>query len=277
VTFRNCFTLIIIGSLSLILTACQPSSDNGNDAKDLDYQRGKAYCDKKDYESAIASFRKALQHRPDNTYAHFQLGLVYEEKRDYIRAIYHYRESMESKKRLPEDLNAIKERISACTVKIVNNSDIVAVPPDYKHQIDLLLSEKRNVEEKLRAIQETYTKVVQANSALEYRVQILQKRERELVATLEKVGKKVELIDVNPTPNISAFPQASAFNPGAKPAATNGAVVTPVVYKKYRIQKGDTFGKIAKRYGVSEDRLLKINPGVDPRKLQIGQEVNIPG
>jgi LysM repeat protein len=44
----------------------------------------------------------------------------------------------------------------------------------------------------------------------------------------------------------------------------------------YKIQSGDTFAKIASLKGVSLDALMNANPDADPRRLRIGQEVNIP-
>lgn len=44
----------------------------------------------------------------------------------------------------------------------------------------------------------------------------------------------------------------------------------------YKIQSGDTLGKVAKEFGITLDTLLSANPGVQPRYLQLGQEVIIP-
>ena len=44
----------------------------------------------------------------------------------------------------------------------------------------------------------------------------------------------------------------------------------------YTIQAGDTFFSLARRFNVSLDALLAANPGVDPNRLQIGQQVCIP-
>jgi LysM repeat protein len=45
----------------------------------------------------------------------------------------------------------------------------------------------------------------------------------------------------------------------------------------YTIRSGDTFGKIAAENGVSLDAILDANPDADPRRLRIGQEINLPG
>ena len=45
---------------------------------------------------------------------------------------------------------------------------------------------------------------------------------------------------------------------------------------RYKVTQGDTLSHIAARYPVSLSDIVAANPGVDPRKLQIGQELVIP-
>lgn len=52
------------------------------------------------------------------------------------------------------------------------------------------------------------------------------------------------------------------------PAATTGG--------EYTIKAGDTPAKIAKAHGVSLNALMKANPGLDARKLKIGQKIQLP-
>ena len=47
---------------------------------------------------------------------------------------------------------------------------------------------------------------------------------------------------------------------------------TPSVHK---IKSGDSFSKVAKLYRLNVNDLIKANPGVDPRKLQIGQTIKL--
>lgn len=46
--------------------------------------------------------------------------------------------------------------------------------------------------------------------------------------------------------------------------------------KTHKIQSGDTFAKLAKKYGVSLDAIIKANPSVNPSRLRIGQKIAIP-
>ncbi|HHV65693.1 MAG TPA: LysM peptidoglycan-binding domain-containing protein [Peptococcaceae bacterium] len=46
--------------------------------------------------------------------------------------------------------------------------------------------------------------------------------------------------------------------------------------KRYVIKAGDTFSKLAQKYGLSTATLLALNPGVDPLNLQVGQIICLP-
>ena len=61
-------------------------------------------------------------------------------------------------------------------------------------------------------------------------------------------------------------PAASSANPAAQPSDS----------KKHIIQSGDTFAKLAKKYGVSVDAIINANPDANPSRLRIGQEISIP-
>jgi LysM repeat protein len=45
--------------------------------------------------------------------------------------------------------------------------------------------------------------------------------------------------------------------------------------KTYRVRSGDTLGAIAERVDVPVDRLLELNPDVDPQSLRAGQRLRL--
>lgn len=47
-------------------------------------------------------------------------------------------------------------------------------------------------------------------------------------------------------------------------------------YSLYTIQTGDTLSKIAQRHKTSTQTLLTLNPGVDPKRLKVGQSIKVP-
>lgn len=45
--------------------------------------------------------------------------------------------------------------------------------------------------------------------------------------------------------------------------------------RHYRVKEGDTLESVAARFEVSVDRILELNPGIDPTALRIGQRVRV--
>ena len=43
------------------------------------------------------------------------------------------------------------------------------------------------------------------------------------------------------------------------------------------IVEGESFASLAKQYGTTTDRIQKLNPDVDPRRIQIGQKIRVKG
>jgi len=70
-----------------------------------------------------------------------------------------------------------------------------------------------------------------------------------------------------PLPPAQPLPPATV-TPAAPPATTGAS--------EYVIAPGDTLGAIAHKNGLALKALMDANPGVNPRKLQIGQKVQIP-
>ena len=110
-----------------------------------------------------------------------------------------------------------------------------------------------------------------------------------LMALLLTQGCKREAAqDVSSQPDVPAMdtntlPPMDTNAPGslATSLPTYGEVVPPVeplvpAMTKYVIQPGDSFYSIGKAHGVSQKAIELANPGVDPKKLQPKQEINLP-
>ncbi len=68
-------------------------------------------------------------------------------------------------------------------------------------------------------------------------------------------------------------PKASTASKGAKSASSESSGPGGT----YTIASGDTFSKIAAKYGVSVAAIEAANAGVESSKLKIGQKINLPG
>ncbi len=64
--------------------------------------------------------------------------------------------------------------------------------------------------------------------------------------------------------------------PGSTPAANRTASPTPNAGKRFvEVQAGDTPTSIAEAAGITADRLLELNPSVDPGSLKPGQTLKL--
>jgi len=64
--------------------------------------------------------------------------------------------------------------------------------------------------------------------------------------------------------------------PATTPAAVRTASPTPNAGKRFvKVQAGDTPTSIAEAAGITADRLLEINPSVDPGSLKPGQTLKL--
>ena len=94
----------------------------------------------------------------------------------------------------------------------------------------------------------------------------------------DKIGAAIGEIKARIT-TVEEAQKARAAAPAGK-AGKNGApaVVTGTVDANgnYTVAPGDTLSKIAKKFATRVDALEAENPGLDPKKVKIGQKIKIP-
>lgn len=101
------------------------------------------------------------------------------------------------------------------------------------------------------------------------------------VEELEEKGIKVATAAAasRPAPTAAASPTAErgplSKSPTAAASPADG-VSSATSTSTYKIEGGDTLAAIANRFGISLAALMEANPGVDPRRLRIGQEIVLP-
>ena len=94
-------------------------------------------------------------------------------------------------------------------------------------------------------------------------------REQIIKLTEQVVELANRSVQAAPAPTVSASVESTAdTGSGSSGGATPGGT--------YTIESGDYFAKIATKLGVSLQALLDANPDVDPRRLRIGQVINLP-
>jgi len=79
---------------------------------------------------------------------------------------------------------------------------------------------------------------------------------------------------MTPPPETNPAPAYTA--PPPPPPAAPAPPVVATSTEEYTIVKGDTIGHIATTMHISSKAILDANPGVDPKRLKIGQKLHIP-
>jgi len=77
----------------------------------------------------------------------------------------------------------------------------------------------------------------------------------------------------------AAAPKKAVHKKSAKaaPKKADAEAAAAAAGGQYVVEKGDMPMTIAKKLGIKTQELLDANPGLDPKKLQIGQKLNVPG
>jgi LysM repeat protein len=94
-------------------------------------------------------------------------------------------------------------------------------------------------------------------------------------ATTNPVDTNVQQPVAQQPPTLQSAPPPAA--PMQPPAITSAPTPAPSTEsREYSIASGDTLGALAHKNGVSVKAILDANPGVNPRKLKVGQKIQIP-
>lgn len=199
-----------------------------------------------DYRGAIESFTEALEVNPRSASAHFELACLYDQKdTDAAAAIFHYERYLKLRPDAP-NAETIRPRIQG--LKQILAETVAALPPSaLQRELERLMEENRKLREEVNTLQASRGEPTNAPVIKPIRTQ----------PQSPAGGGRQTTLAVN---NISS----------------RQAAVTPATTRKHAVQSGESFASIARRYGVKVEALQAANPGANPRRLQIGQVVNLP-
>jgi tetratricopeptide (TPR) repeat protein len=245
--FRGFLAVLLCASLN----GCIPSSQSRiEEEKEPHFLAGKNCINSMDYRGAIEEFEKALEVNPHSASAHFQLGWLFEEKEpDPAAAIYHYQQSLRLR---PNSENAewIKQRIMNCKQDLAKTVLPLPITPGMQRQFEQLADENKRLREE--------------NDLL--------KKELANRAAMQANSDGAHSVPVRQTP----VAQNSSAVQNSVSAETSRAHQPPPAMRTHTVESGDSPYSIAKKYGVKLDSFMAANPGLDPKRLKIGQTVRIP-
>jgi LysM repeat protein len=247
--FRNALVLLLLTSLN----GCLPSSQSQmEEEKESHYLAGRGCIGSMDYKGAIEEFEKALEANPHSASAHFQLGCLYEEKDpEPAAAIYHYEQYLKLRSNA-DNAEVIKQHITNCKQDLAKTILPLPITPGMQHEFEQLAEENKRLREELEKWR-VYASHLQAPTNLP------------LPTTVSTRAGQTSWSA--PAPQTNSAPGSAADS--HPPANTSTA-------RTYVVKAGDSPYSIAKKSGVKLEALLTANPGLDPRRLRVGQTLNLP-
>ncbi len=121
------------------------------------------------------------------------------------------------------------------------------------------------------AVADLKTDFEELKAQLIARYQEISKSQTQIVQNARTLNERMNRLDRG----AAARPAAGTTASSPRSPAT-GTAAAPAAAGKYRVKQGDYPAKIAKEHGITTDALMRANPGLDPKRLQIGQEINLP-
>lgn len=254
---RRFLALLLV---SLLSAGCLPDRRSEQDPKrDPNFLRGQNLLSQLDYEGATRAFSRALANNPQSAPAHFELGFLCKDRaEDPAAAIYHFQQFLALE---PESDQArlIRRHVDSCKMELAKLFLIAPVVPDAQRELDRL----KNVVKDLQ----------RENESLRRELALSQAPDPQPAPATEPIAPPASSEPPAPLKAPSG-PKLFAETPLPVPDETAATPAPQPV--SYTIQNGDYPAKIARKYGVKLEALLKANPGLNPRRLKIGEKVAIP-
>ncbi len=231
-----CYWILLL--LALCGNGCIPGDSQVDEEKDPHFQRGRNLASGQDFKGAAVEFEKALETNPRSAAAHFELGWLYDTKiNDYAAAIYHYERYLQLQPNTPHAQSIdVRERIRGCKRELAGTEFPLPNNQNLQREVDKLTAENIALHQQLDALR----------------------------------GQ--------PAAGAPALPQPRAMV--SRDSTGNATVSTPAPAptrpRVHIVKAGETISSIAAQYGVKASAVLAANPRVNPRRLQVGQTLNLP-
>lgn len=237
-----------------LLSGCLPPGRSELDeTREPHFLAGKGRVNGMDYMGAIESFEKALEVNPRSAAAHLELAWLFHEKAgNPAAAIYHYERFLRLRPKA-ENADILKQRIYVCKQDLAKGVLPLPTTPGMQREFDQLVEENKALREEVTQWRNYYA-ATRAALATNVPVQPLTSQPATTPA---------------PTPQTQAVAAPRIATPETHAAA-------PAPIRTHTVKSGETLTMIARKYGVQVDALMAANPRLEPRRMQIGQTLNIP-
>ena len=263
---------LIPGLLLLLLCAagCIPTRDGTQDEqREPHFLRGQELRKQLDNRGAAEAFERALEANPRSASAHFELGLLFEQPlNDPATAIFHFERFLKLRP-TSDRAEIVRQRVNNCKMELAKLFLIAPNAPSVQKEMDKLKTEVERLGLENNQLRR-HVEVLNSQAAARGVVPALA---APVAATSPAASVPAKKAAASPTTAPPLMP-ASARIPET-PAAKSAKAPAPST-RTHAVKKGEIPETIAKQYGVKLEALLAANPGLDPRRMKIGQPVAIP-
>lgn len=253
--WANANRMLLALLAGLLLCGCQPSGPGAMDEeKEPQFLIGRSRVNAMNFKGAIEAFEQALQMNPHSGAAHFELGWLYAEKEaDPAAAIYHYQKYLQLR---PGAANAETIQSHILRLKQELAKAALPIPPssEMQRQLENLTAENRRLQGELDQLQKALAQAQGSGAG------------RSLAQPISSRGYPASVATTN----------APASGATSLAAQNRSGAADQVAQRSHKVQPGETPASIARRYNLSVDSLLSANPGVNPRRIQVGQILKLP-
>lgn len=260
---------VMLAATFVAVNGCSPSNSGQLDEeKEPHYALGKSRVNAMDYSGAVEAFTESLEVNPRSAAAHFQLACLFDTKEaNPAAAIYHYQEYLRLNPRA-DNAEVIRQRIYSCKQQLA--ADVMPLPstPAAQQQIEKLAEQNHQLQ----------TQVDHLNEVIkQWNAYYLSQQNAARNSPVEPADGLVTSPTGSPMPDDVST--ATAIQ-SARPASTTARTAdtrSVTTSRTHTVKAGETMASIARQTGVSLTAMQAANPGVNPRKLRVGQKLNLPG
>ncbi|HEX3721056.1 MAG TPA: LysM peptidoglycan-binding domain-containing protein [Verrucomicrobiae bacterium] len=234
---RGIACFLILLLLAVCGGGCIPGDSHVDEEKDPHFQRGRNLASSQDFPGAVNEFEKALETNPHSAAAHFELGWLYDTKiNDYAAAIYHYERYLQ--------LQPNSQRAQSINVK-----ERIRGCKRELADAEFPLPNDQN-------LQKVVDRLTAENMALRQQLDAVRAQQQQ-GANIVAAQTRVSTV---------------SYSQQQQPARSANLFRSRVHIVKER----ETISSIAAQYGIRISAVLEANPRVDPRRLRVGQALNLP-
>jgi LysM repeat protein len=256
----RCVALLL---LACVLGGCVPGAQSQLDEeKEPYFLEGKSRQSTMDYKGAVESYEKALEVNPQSAAAHFELGCLYDDKRlekdmNPAVAIYHLERYLKLRPRA-DNAGIIRTKIMSCKQELASSVLLAPVSQTWQREFERVTEERNRLGDENKKIREELDKW------------------RAYASWLQTLTNQAPAAPSRgPAPAATPAPASSGASASSAPPAHPGTLPS-VASRNHTVKSGETLGRIAREYGLSVEALVAANPGLNARKIRVGQTLVVP-